>query len=30
VETFASGRQLLDFGGLARTPCLVIDVHWVT
>ena len=27
VETFASGRQLLDFGGLARTACLVIDVH---
>ena len=27
VETFASGCQLLDFGGLARTACLVIDVH---
>jgi len=27
AETFASGRQAIDIGFLARAACLIIDVH---
>ena len=27
VRTFASGAELLEFGGLARAACLVLDIH---